>query len=115
MQRKYLYIILGAISGLLFSIILMVCSGYDFSLYFLAAPYYLDANTVNTGKWISGLTFAYYTLLFSVIPYITILKKTIKFKVIVIVLMITIHTVLTLLGGRVVAYEMINAIKSWKK
>ncbi len=107
------YPVLGALIGLIVSLLLLALQDVEALFYLTAAPYYLDVITVNSGHLVSVITFIYFICIFSLLGYI-FTKKISKTQLIVVFLvMLLAHITLAKLGSRDIFNGLWEALKAY--
>ncbi len=66
--------LIGVVCGALITTTLFIGQDVEFLLVLMGPPYYLDAITIDSRKWVGPVTFIYYTAISSLIACLVVLK-----------------------------------------
>lgn len=105
-------IIIGALIGLVVSIVLSFTQNVEAMLYLSGAPHYLDALTLKSDNLVSPVTYLYFIALFSSIGFLIARRLPKKIVAVAIVILIAAHIVLAWQGAHDIFDELPNALSS---
>lgn len=100
-------IIVGAIFGLVLSVILCFTQHIDLMIYFSGAPYYIDSLILGSEGIVNIITFIYFIGLFGFIGYLSSLNLTRIQFVLICVVILVVHFILLKFAG--------DSLFSWMK
>jgi hypothetical protein len=91
---------IGALFGLVLSMILYFTQNIDFMFYFSAAPYYINSLTLKNDGIVGIITFIYFIGISSLLGYLFSLKLDKKFIMLAVFVLVFIHLMLVQFGGK---------------
>ena len=103
-------IIIGAILGLVFSVVLYFTQDIEPMIYFSVAPYYVNSLTFRSDGFINIITFFYFIIIFSLSGYLCSSNIARKFKLLTVIVIVILHCVLLRLGGNAILDDLPKAI-----
>ncbi len=103
---------IGALFGLVFSMILYFTQNIDFMFYFSAAPYYINSLILGNDGIVGIITFIYFIGISSLFGYLFSSKLDKKFIMLAVFVIVFIHLMLVQLGGKTLFDGLPEAISN---
>ena len=104
-------VFIGFLIGVVFSVVMILYQHVELFFYFNAAPYFIDTffpKFVNVGL----ITFLYFIAFFSLLGYTLSLNCSKKYKILIFVIMVSLHCLLARFGGKALFQDLPEAISN---
>ncbi len=105
--------LIGGVSGALITLILFIGQDVVFLLVLMGPPYYLDAITIDSRKWVGPVAFIYYAAISSLIACLIILKFSKGAVIATVSILVVIHATLLYLALDLLGERFDKAIDFW--
>lgn len=109
--KDRLVIIFSGIIGIIFVCLLVPFQNNDNFVIFMAAPYFFDKITLDSGMLVGPITFIYYIIFFVVLGIFLVSEFFISHrKIFILCGVVILHCVITFFGGRMLGNDIMEGI-----
>lgn len=111
-MNKYFLPFVGPLFGIISACMFLALVEFDWSIYFLGAPYFLNSLVFSISEWNNVFVSFYYTVLWTALILSLINKGNKRHYIIILSTIFLLHLALTYLGGMDFAQGLTESIKN---